>query len=126
MLLNFGHTFAHGIEAASNFSRKINHGEAVLIGMLLATRLSVKKRICSSHTLNEIEKIYNTNNLPSSLKKYFSKEDFNKIVNYMVNDKKNNDDKINLILIRGIGKTTLPGSIKMSQKQMKIMLKRIT
>ena len=29
MILNFGHTFAHGIEAANNYSRKINHGEAV-------------------------------------------------------------------------------------------------
>ena len=41
-LLNFGHTFAHGIEAASNFA-KINHGEAVLIGMFLATKLSLKR-----------------------------------------------------------------------------------
>ncbi len=28
-ILNFGHTFAHGIEATTNFSNKINHGEAV-------------------------------------------------------------------------------------------------
>ena len=126
MLLNFGHTFAHGIEAASNFSRKINHGEAVLIGMLLATRLSVKKRLCSNYTLKEIEKIYKTNNLPSSLKKYFLKKDFNKIVYYMINDKKNNDNKINLILIKKIGKTTVPGSIKMSPLQMKIMIKKIS
>ena len=45
MILNFGHTFAHGIEAASNFSKKINHGEAVLIGMFLATKLSKQKKI---------------------------------------------------------------------------------
>ena len=30
MILNFGHTFAHGIESSNNFSKKINHGEAVL------------------------------------------------------------------------------------------------
>ena len=41
MILNFGHTFAHGIEAANKYSGKINHGEAVLIGMILATRLSL-------------------------------------------------------------------------------------
>ena len=35
MILNFGHTFAHGIESSNNFSKKINHGEAVLIGMLI-------------------------------------------------------------------------------------------
>ena len=30
MILNFGHTFAHGFESAKNFSKKLNHGEAVL------------------------------------------------------------------------------------------------
>ena len=29
MILNFGHTFAHGFEKAKNFSKKLNHGEAV-------------------------------------------------------------------------------------------------
>ena len=49
MILNFGHTFAHGIEAASGYSRKINHGEAVLMGpVLLATRaIGYEKQICS-------------------------------------------------------------------------------
>ncbi len=125
MLLNFGHTFAHGIEAASNFSRKINHGEAVLIGMLLATRLSVRKRLCSNYTLKEIEKIYKANNLPSSLKKYFLKKDFNKIVDFMRIDKKNYDNKINLILLKKIGKTTNPGDFRISPKQMKEVLKKI-
>ena len=30
MILNFGHTFAHGFEVQKNFLRKLNHGEAVL------------------------------------------------------------------------------------------------
>ena len=126
MLLNFGHTFAHAIEAASNFSQRINHGEAVLIGMLLATKLSVRKGICSNVTLKEIEKIYKINNLPSALIKYFKKKDFNKIIDYMANDKKNNDDKINLILLKNIGKTTRPGEIKMSLKQLKSIIKKIS
>ena len=32
MILNFGHTFAHGFEGAKKFSKKLNHGEAVLLG----------------------------------------------------------------------------------------------
>ena len=40
MILNFGHTFAHGFEGASNFSKKLNHGEAVLLGMIIASELS--------------------------------------------------------------------------------------
>ena len=74
MILNFGHTFAHGIEAANKFSKKINHGEAVLIGMLLATKLSFVKRLCSKNTIIEIEKIYNANRLPSNLLRYFKKQ----------------------------------------------------
>ena len=44
MILNFGHTFAHAIEAKNNYSKKLSHGEAVLTGIILATRLSVIKK----------------------------------------------------------------------------------
>ena len=44
MILNFGHTFAHAIEA-NNYSNKTTHGEAVLSGMILATKLSVIKNL---------------------------------------------------------------------------------
>ena len=125
MILNFGHTFAHGIETANYFSKKINHGEAVLIGMLLATKLSVRKGLCSKRTLEKIEKIYIDNKLPSNLNLYFKKSEYVKIAKFMVNDKKNNDNKINLILLRYIGKTTEPGKIKISLDQMKSIIKKI-
>jgi len=38
MLLNYGHTFAHAIEASTGF-RRYTHGEAVAIGMTLAARV---------------------------------------------------------------------------------------
>ncbi|GAA4860711.1 3-dehydroquinate synthase [Luteimonas vadosa] len=38
-LLNFGHTFGHAIEAEAGYGG-LNHGEAVAVGMVLATRLS--------------------------------------------------------------------------------------
>src|SRR5690606_22534155 len=42
-LLNFGHTFAHAIEAETGFGAAgPNHGEAVAIGMVLAARLSTR------------------------------------------------------------------------------------
>ena len=44
MILNFGHTFAHAFEGAKNFSKRLNHGEAVLIGMMIASELSNKKK----------------------------------------------------------------------------------
>jgi 3-dehydroquinate synthase len=42
-LLNFGHTFAHAIEAEQGYAGDVgglNHGEAVAVGMVLAARLS--------------------------------------------------------------------------------------
>ena len=45
MILNFGHTFAHAIEGKNNYSKKITHGEAVLSGIIIATRLSVIKKL---------------------------------------------------------------------------------
>ena len=38
-ILNFGHTFAHALEAATNYAYYL-HGEAVACGMLMATRLA--------------------------------------------------------------------------------------
>ena len=126
MILNFGHTFAHGIEAANNYSRKINHGEAVLMGMMLAARLSLRKKICSHSTLDKIENLYRINNLPKNLKSFFSKKRLNNIVDFMKIDKKNYDDKINLILLKKIGKTTTPGSFRISTKEMKTVLRKIS
>jgi len=126
MILNFGHTFAHGIEAANSYSRKINHGEAVLMGMILATRLSFRKKICSYNTLNKIENIYETNNLPKNLTNFFSKKSLDRIVNFMEIDKKNYDNKINLILIKKIGKTTNPGDFRINSKEMRSILKKIS
>ena len=124
-VLNFGHTFAHGIEAASNFSQKINHGEAVLIGMSFATKLSRQKKICSLNTYNKITNLYKKNNLPDNLKEYSLSKSINKIVNHMKSDKKNKDSRINLILLKNIGKTTKPDTIKMTPKKVKIALDKI-
>ena len=125
MILNFGHTFAHAIEAASNFTRKINHGEAVLIGMYLATKLSFIKNICSYSTINDIENFYFENRLPVKLEKYFPKKKLDKIIKYMSNDKKNMDDKINFILLRKIGKTSKPGEFKLTIREVKKIFKEI-
>ena len=38
-ILNFGHTFAHAYEATLGYSKKLNHGEAVILGIKTALNL---------------------------------------------------------------------------------------
>ena len=73
MRLNFGHTFAHAIESRSGFSQKLNHGEAVLIGMLIATKISKLLNICSKNTLDDLVDIYERNNFQFYLEKFNKK-----------------------------------------------------
>ena len=105
-VLNFGHTFAHGFEAAKNFSKKLNHGEAVILGMMMAIKLGYERKNLSYSEMIQIKNHYVNLNLPLNLGKYFKKSDINKIVSFMKKDKKNIDDKINLILINKIGKVS--------------------
>jgi len=122
MLLNFGHTFAHGFEGAKNFSKKINHGEAVLLGMIMAIRLSYQRKILSLNDLNLIQKHYFKLNLPTNIKMKFKKKEIGKILNFMKKDKKNVDSKINLILLKKIGKATKPNSIRVKENELKKFL----
>ena len=108
MVLNFGHTFAHGFEATKNFSKKINHGEAVLLGMIIASELSYKKKMLTFKDLSLIKKHYIDLKLPMDIRKIFKKKEVKKIIYYLKKDKKNIDKKINLILLKKIGKTTKP------------------
>ena len=125
MILNFGHTFAHAIEVKNNYSKKITHGEAVLSGMILATKLSMVKKLCSIQIFNEIKKIYDNNNLDYTYKNYLNQSSINSLIPYLKNDKKNNDDKINFILLKKIGKTTLPNKNKISIKNLKKQIRFI-
>ena len=126
MILNFGHTFAHAIEVKNNFSKKVTHGEAVLSGMILATKLSVVKKTCSPETLGQIKNIYLKNNLDFTFKKYSNQSAIDKLIPYLKNDKKNNDNKINFILLKNIGKTVLPNKSKISIKNLKNISKTIS
>ena len=126
MILNFGHTFAHAIEVKNNYSSQITHGEAVLSGMILAARLSVIKKICPINVLRRISNIYHQNNLAYTFKKYSNQSNIKKLIPYLRNDKKNDDDKINFILLKNIGKTAMPNNSKMSISNLKKLTKSIS
>ena len=122
MILNFGHTFAHGFEGAKNFSKSLNHGEAVLLGMMMASEFSYRKKLLPFKDLILIKKHYFKLNLPMFLKWKFKKNEINKIIFFMKKDKKNSNEKINLILLKKIGKTTKPNSFKLNSVDIKKFL----
>ena len=102
-ILNFGHTFAHAYEATLGYSKKLNHGEAVILGIKTAAKFSLINKILSVKEFNLIENHLNKLNLPKNISKFFSIKDLNKILSFMKKDKKNNSNKINLILLKKIG-----------------------
>ena len=61
--LNFGHTFAHAIEAMVGYG-EILHGEAVALGMLAATTLAASAGICAPELRGELEAVVASAGLP--------------------------------------------------------------
>lgn len=63
-LLNFGHTFGHGIEIASNF--EIHHGYAVAIGMMLMAQGAVKENGLNPAVVDALKALLEAHQLPTS------------------------------------------------------------
>ena len=121
-ILNFGHTFAHAYEASLKYSNKLNHGEAVLLGIMSASKFSEENNLLSK---SEYELIYNhltKYKLVVPLKKYFSIKSLKSIISFMNKDKKNYNNKINLILLRKIGNPIL--NLNFSQKKIASFIKK--
>lgn len=97
-ILNFGHTFGHAIEAVTGY-KKYKHGEAISIGMVLASDFSVKLGRCGSDVSDRIKDLLNSLDLDTKFK------DFNidEILSAMKVDKKVTDGNINMVLLNSIG-----------------------
>ena len=102
-ILNFGHTFAHAYEASLGYSKKLNHGEAVILGIKTALNFSLKNNLLKKNEYNSVINHISKSNLPSRINKFFKVKDLNKILSFMTKDKKNNSDKISLVLLKKIG-----------------------
>ena len=103
-VLNLGHTFAHAYESTLGFSKKLNHGEAVILGIKNAVEFSFKRKILSKQKFNIILNHINRIGMKPKIEKLFKKKHVSKIMNYMRSDKKNNSNNINLILVKDFGK----------------------
>jgi 3-dehydroquinate synthase len=96
--LNFGHTFGHAIESYYLEKRTpISHGEAVFMGMILEAEISdlseTNKNEIKNYILSNFALPYTPN------KTYLHK--------FLLNDKKNQNEKINFTLLNGIGNCSI-------------------
>ena len=101
LVLNYGHSFGHAIEKITNY--RLPHGIAVAHGMNIANFFSWKKNLI---TLKEFEKFYVIlNEIWGQFEiKKINLEEFLKALK---KDKKNINNKIRVILTKGIGKMFL-------------------
>jgi len=101
--LNFGHTLGHAIESyfLSN-PKKTNllHGEAIAVGIVLASYISSKLAGFPVEKTKEIKTIFN--NFYGIV--HFDTSDYKPIIDLLKYDKKNNHGNINFVLLEAIGK----------------------
>ncbi|MDD5634892.1 MAG: 3-dehydroquinate synthase [Candidatus Omnitrophica bacterium] len=64
IILNFGHTLGHAIEAASGYSKAYNHGESVALGMVLAGEIALRLDMFTKKRLDRIKKLLEKAHLP--------------------------------------------------------------
>jgi len=100
-LLNLGHTFGHAIETGTGYGTWL-HGEAISCGMVMAATLSHKQGWLTDSELQRTEDILNQAKLPVLPPSSMSSDQF---IDIMSVDKKNLENKIRLILMKGIGKS---------------------
>lgn len=100
-ILNFGHTVGHALEAITAY-RRLLHGEAVAIGMVVATMLSVRRGLCEQDDLLRLRSLLERIGLPTRLSA--NVRSLLKTMNY---DKKVKNQVIYFVLTKGIGHVTL-------------------
>jgi len=112
-LLNFGHTFAHSLESCTKYSKILLHGEAVSIGICMASKLSNILGFLSLTNYLKIKNIFYNFGLPIDLV-FLKKIKIQKkqILKNMIYDKKNLSGKLNFILCKDIGKAFVYSKIK--------------
>lgn len=104
--LNYGHTFAHAIEATAGYG-KLLHGEAVSIGMQMAARLAVDLGMADPSVLEHQTALLSVCGLPTTL----SGADPDEMLPVMMRDKKVAHGNLRFILPTEIGVVDLVGGI---------------
>jgi 3-dehydroquinate synthase len=104
-LLNLGHTFGHALEAATGYSDRLHHGEAVAIGMVLAHEFSAKLGLAPAEDAARVVAHLTEVGLPTRIGQIPGKRlGAEELMQLMAQDKKVARGKLTFILTRGIGK----------------------
>ncbi|RJP58491.1 MAG: 3-dehydroquinate synthase [Deltaproteobacteria bacterium] len=98
-VLNFGHTIGHAIEALTDY-KSYKHGEAVAIGMVTATQLSVEMGVCNESVFHRVKTLIQRAGLPTDLPE-FPKDEY---VSAIELDKKMRSNKVKFVLAEDIGR----------------------
>jgi len=96
--LNFGHTFGHAIETGTQY-RTWLHGEAVALGMIMATRFSQHVGLMQANLAADLEKLCQRARLPIEIPRLGGAS----MLNWMGLDKKVLSSKIRLVLLKDKG-----------------------
>lgn len=99
MLLNFGHTLGHAIEAYYNYEQ-YTHGQAISIGMVAINKICEEQGLSPRQSTQDIEDLLNINHLPTHL---FNPSDYTEILPLIKNDKKNLDGSLKVVILEELG-----------------------
>ena len=102
-ILNLGHTFGHAIETGLNYQTWL-HGEAVGIGMIMASYMSLQMGWLSTSDFERINTLINKAGLPMMLTAKCRNFDMREL---MSADKKVSHGKLTLILLKNIGSAVI-------------------
>ena len=101
-LLNLGHTFGHAIETGLGYGVWL-HGEAIAAGTLIAAELSKRLGWIDTDTVARIESLFVRAGLPV----YGAPLGAERYMELMRHDKKVEEGKLRLVLLKGIGTAVL-------------------
>ncbi|MEO1200123.1 MAG: 3-dehydroquinate synthase [Pseudomonadota bacterium] len=103
-LLNLGHTFGHAFEAATGYSERLIHGEAIAIGMVLALRYSERLNMAPSGLAQRVCSHFKAVGLPTEIAHIPGEiPHADGLLDLMAQDKKVERGALTLILARDIG-----------------------
>lgn len=109
-ILNYGHTFAHAIEATAGYGALL-HGEAVSIGMQMAASLAIQLQLCDRSLLERQTRLLSACDLPIT----FPDADVEAMLPVMMRDKKVAHGRLRFILPSKMGSVELVGSVDPNQ-----------